>query len=557
MRTSSPDPLTHYCTLLIVSVTLLAGVLAPEGRAQDADMSRQEEKVDYYKKWLEEDVVYIISDDEKSVFQQLRTEEEREQFIEQFWFRRDPDPRSANNEFKEEHYRRIAYANERFASGVPGWVTDRGRIYIIHGPPHEIDSRPTGGTYSRPNHEGGGDTTTYPFEIWRYRHIEGVGEDVILEFVDRTLSNEYRLALNPEDKDALLHIPNAGLTRAEQLGLASKADRPYFSPGNRGRYPLMDLRARDNPFERYQRLVQVMSPQEIRYKDLKELVEVNVSYDNLPYLFGAFYYRLNEDQVLVPVTLQVEHRKLTFKPQDNGVHAARVAVYGIVTSITNRVVAEFEDDLRVTFADDQLQAGLLKSSVYQKTLALDRRMRYKLDLIVKDVQSGQIGVKKTALVPPRFSDEELSASSMIVSGSIRVLDEIPTGNPMFVLGDVKIHPDLSGTFRAGGRLGVYLQVYNAGIDQTTLAPSVGVSYRIVSGERKVAETIDESGESVQLASGQRLVLIKELPVTELPPGRYKVQVELRDRIRDEHLTLEEGFHLRQLQDVVGDSADQK
>src|SRR5271168_1283259 len=117
-----------------------------------------------YKKWLNEDVVYIISPEERSAFLHLQTNEEREQFIEQFWQRRNPDPDSAENTFKEEHYRRIAYTNEHYASGIPGWKTDRGRIYITWGAPDDIDSHPSGGTYDRPSTEGGGTTSPYPFE---------------------------------------------------------------------------------------------------------------------------------------------------------------------------------------------------------------------------------------------------------------------------------------------------------------------------------------------------------------------------------------------------------
>ena len=115
-----------------------------------------------YKKWMDEDVVYIISDEERKAFKQLNTDEEREQFVEQFWLRRDPTPDTEENEFKEEHYRRIAYANEHFASGIPGWRTDRGRIYIQYGPPDEIEAHSSGGSYERPMSEGGGETETFP-----------------------------------------------------------------------------------------------------------------------------------------------------------------------------------------------------------------------------------------------------------------------------------------------------------------------------------------------------------------------------------------------------------
>ena len=137
-----------------------------------------------YRKWLNEDVAYIITDEERKAFKRLSTDDEREKFIEQFWLRRDPTPDTEENEYKEEHYRRIAYANERFASGIPGWKTDRGRIYIVYGPPDEIDDHSSGGTYDRPIEEGGGTTSTFPFVDWTYRYIEGVGSNIKIEFVD-------------------------------------------------------------------------------------------------------------------------------------------------------------------------------------------------------------------------------------------------------------------------------------------------------------------------------------------------------------------------------------
>jgi GWxTD domain-containing protein len=157
-----------------------------------------------YKKWSENDVVYIITDAEKKAFHELATDEERDYFMKQFWERRDPTPGTAENEMQEEHYRRIDYANAHYSSTVPGWKTDRGRIYIQYGPPDEIESHPSGGQYARPASEGGGETETYPFEQWRYRFIDGVGRDVIIEFVDKNGTGDYRMTMDPNEKDALL-----------------------------------------------------------------------------------------------------------------------------------------------------------------------------------------------------------------------------------------------------------------------------------------------------------------------------------------------------------------
>ncbi len=525
---------------ILTAAALCWGLLAePLAFSQE---QRQEESEDYFKKWLREDVVYIISDEERKVFQQLSTEEEKEQFVEQFWFRRDPNPRTAENEFKQEHYRRIAYANERFASGLPGWMTDRGRIYIIHGEPAEIESRPTGGTYERPFHEGGGSTTTYPFEVWRYRYIEGVGDDIILEFVDPTSSGEYRLALNPEEKDALLHVPGAGLTAAEQLGLASKADRPYFSPGNRDAYPLQTLRARDNPFDRYRTFAMVQAAPEIKYKDLQELVKINVTYENLPFRAEDHYYRLNEAQVLVPITLQVENKNLAYR-LENGRQVARVAVYGLITSITNRIAGEFEDDLQLAYPAQDFDVGIQNSAIYQKVVALEGRTRYKVDLVVKDLHSGNVGVVRRALVPPKFPDEKLMLSTLVLSDAIQVLDQIPDGEAMFVLGDVKIRPNLNRTFRPGRPLGLYLQIYNAGYDQSTFEPSLRITYQLMKDGKKLVETVDEEGASIQLASMRRVVLIQSIPSQQLKPGKYSIRLQVEDLIGQQSASAQQDFEI--------------
>src|ERR1700758_416392 len=224
--------ITLTSLLLVTTSSLSIAQKKKESKREDtkkeeaAKRSREQENASrVFRKWLDEDVAYIITNEERAAYKALKTDEEREQFIEQFWLRRDPTPDTVENEFKEEHYRRIAYTNERFASGIPGWKTDRGRIYITYGPPDEIESHPSGGSYERPMEEGGGETSTYPFEQWRYRYIEGIGQEVIIEFVDPCMCGEYHMTMDRSEKDALLHVPGAGLTMWEQMGMANKSQR--------------------------------------------------------------------------------------------------------------------------------------------------------------------------------------------------------------------------------------------------------------------------------------------------------------------------------------------
>jgi GWxTD domain-containing protein len=517
---------------------LLAAGLNGPGLAQDV---RQEESEDYFRKWLEEDVRYIITDEEREIFRKLTTPEERENFIEQFWYRRDPDPRTAQNEFKEEHYRRIAYANERFGSGVAGWRTDRGRIYIIHGPPTEIIAYPSGGQYQRKPHEGGGSTAVYPFEIWRYRYLEGIGSDVELEFVDPTWAGQYRLTMDPDEKDALMRVPGAGLTLAEQLGRADKSQRPFFQPGMRERYPQMYLRSIDSPFARYERLAQVQSAQPLKYADLKQVVEVDISFNQLAFQVREDYFSLSSTQVLVPVTLEIENRQLSFEDKD-GLKRARLAVYGVVTSITNRIVNEFDEDLVLTYRPEEMGPVLTSRSAYQRVLLLERGPRYRLDLVVKDLVSGSVGVVRRGIAPPADQPDQLQASSVILSDLIVPLDSAPI-DQMFVLGDVKVRPRVGNAFSSADAIGVYLQLYGLELDQATQSPSLETQYRIRRGDRAVLEVTGGSLEGVRLYNDRRAALVKILPIRDLEPGNYQLDLTVKDLVGKKSVSRTERFEI--------------
>lgn len=532
----------RICLLLLLRLSLPLLELSSEsfgqerGKGRDEQMLR-EELEDYFEKWLNEDVGYIISEDERSVFKKLSTQEEKEQFIEQFWFRRDPDPRTAFNDFKEEHYRRIAYANDMFQSGQMGWRTDRGRIYIIHGPPAQIESYPSGGMYQRQIREGGGTTTVYPFERWRYRNIEGLGSDIELEFVDDSFTDDYRLALNPEEKDALLHVTGAGLNMYEELGLAKKEERPYFSPGMRSSYPHIGW-AKDQPFWRWQTFSKVQVSPEIKYQDLKQMVKVDISYSSLPFEVRNDYLRLNGERVLVPVTIEVQNKDVTFKKKGKIQHA-HVAVYGIITSIKNRIVSEFEHDLLVSLREDQFGQALGGRSLFQKMVALDGKLRYKLDLIVKDLHSLNVGAVTKAIIPPSYGQNKLAASSLILSDHVRHLAQWEKDNEMFVLGDMWIRPSVDRRFAGNTPLGVYLQLYDVALDQMSNAPSLRVSYQLLRGNEVIREAVDDFGRSIQSSSDRRVILLIQFDLSGVEPGDYRVRVDAWDRIKDERVQVED------------------
>src|ERR1700745_504723 len=453
-------------------------------KEQKKKMGRALKELDaQYKQWLSEDVVYIISPEERTAFLQLSTSEEREQFIEQFWLRRSSNPDLPENDFKEEHYRRIAYANEHYASGIPGWKTDRGRTYIIWGPADEIDSHPTGGTYDRPMDEGGGSTTTYPWETWRYRYLEGIGENVIIEFVDPTGSGEYHMTMDPSEKDALTHVPGAGLSLMESMGLASKADRFTRSDGTNLPTTMGGQPASMNEFNRLEQFAKVQQAPAVKFKDLEALVTSRIVRDQLHFAWRTDFLKVTSDTVLVPVTIQVPNSQLSFQSKE-GVHSSTMNVFGRVSTLTGRVVQTFEEPVSRDFPDSLFQQSVKLQSIYQKAIPL-RPGLYRLDLVIKDVNSGNVGVVNSGLAVPRYEDDKLAASSLILADQIEHVPAKEIGTGQFVLGSSKVRPRLEGDFTTDQRLGIYMQVYNLKPDDSTHKSNASFAFTVKRGNEPV------------------------------------------------------------------------
>src|SRR6266852_6349274 len=468
-----------------------------------------------FKTWLNEDVVYIISPEERTLFLQLSTNEEREQFIEQFWLRRSSNPDLPDNDFKEEHYRRIAYANEHFASGIPGWKTDRGRMYIMWGPADEVESHPTGGTYDRPMEEGGGSTSTYPWETWRYRYMEGIGENVIWEFVDPSGSGEYRLTMDPSEKDALLHVPGAGLSLLESMGMASKTDRFSRSDGTNLPRSLGGEPASMNEFTRLEQYSKAFRPPQVKYKDLEALVTARIVRDQVHFAYRTDFLKVTNDTVLVPVTIQIPNSQLSYQAKD-GIHSAVLNIFGRVSTLTGRVVQTFEDSVTRDFPDSLYQQSLKLQSIYQKAVPL-RPGLYRLDLVIKDVHSGNIGVVNSRLQVPRYEDDKLEASSLILADQIEHVPAKQIGSGQFVLGSSKVRPRLEADFTTADKLGIYLQVYNLKPDDKSHKSSATFQYTVKKGKDQVMQFKETSEEMKQ--TGNQVTIERLLPLATLVPGR--------------------------------------
>ncbi|MGA3069363.1 MAG: GWxTD domain-containing protein [Terracidiphilus sp.] len=495
-----------------------------------------------YKSWLEQDVPYIITDEETRAFKTLSNDEERDAFIEQFWLRRNPNPDSPDNEFREEHYRRITYANEHFAAGKPGWKTDRGHVYIAFGKPDSIEAHPTGGQYERPMDEGGGQTSTFPFETWHYRYLEGIGDNIDLEFVDTCQCGDYHFTIDRGEKDALLMVPNAGLTQAEELGTAKKADR--FTGGGVERLGLgnMGTQQQSKEFDRIELAAKIFAPPPIKFADLDIFISEHKLLNGpvFPFDVRTDFIRVTESTVLMPITLQLRNRDITFVTKD-GVAKGVVNILGKVTTLTHKTVQTFEDTVQVEQPAELLEKSLDRKSVYWKAIPLLPGL-YRLDIAIKDVNNpDHIGLYGRGIEVPTFHDEKLATSSLILADEMNTVSSREIGAGTCVIGNTHICPRVTSnpatpvSFKRNQQLNFWMQVYNLGIDDATKSNQATVTYQITD-TGSGAVVLEKQLESKDLgAHSDQLTVEKTLPMAGLSPGKYKVTIKVNDTISKQEI----------------------
>ena len=490
-----------------------------------------------YKTWVDQDVRWIITDEELSAFKHLSNDLERDQFIENFWLRRNPNPDSPENEYREEHYARIAYANEHFAAGRAGWRTDRGHMYIAYGKPDSIDSHPSGGNYERPIEEGGGSTSTYPFEIWHYRYLEGIGDNIDIEFVDTCGCGDYHMTIDRSEKDALKYVPGAGLTQSEQMGESTKADR--FKNGGLeqlGGGPGTEQNA-SKQFDRLNTYAKLQAAPVIKFKDLETYLATSKILSGPPFLFDVRtdYVKVTNDTVLVPLTLQIHNRDITFNTKD-GVSMGTVNVLGRVSSLTGRPLQTFEETVAVQTPSELLPQEQDKLSVYWKALPL-RPGLYKIDIVIKDVNNpDHIGTWRRSVNVPKYDDDQLAHSSLILADQMYRVPSKDVGAGNFVIGNTHVRPRVSNnpslpiTFTRDQNLNFWMQVYNLGIGENK-QNSATIEYQIMdlATNKSILDTSEQTNKLNPNAD--QVTLEKSLPLASLQPGKYQVSIKVNDGVK--------------------------
>jgi GWxTD domain-containing protein len=494
-----------------------------------------------YKKWVDEDVHWIITDEELKAFKSLSNDEERDSFIEAFWQRRNPNPDSPENEFREEHYRRIAYANEHFAAGKPGWKTDRGHIYIAFGKPDSIDSHPSGGMYERPIEEGGGETSTYPFEIWHYRYLEGIGDNIDVEFVDTCMCGDYHMTIDRSEKDALQHVPGAGATLYEQMGMAKQADRFRGGLENLGTGP-MSGQQQSKQFDRLELYAKLQAPPPVKFKDLESFITNHklLTGPIFPFDVRTDFVKVTDDTVIMPLTLQIKNRDITFHTKD-GVSKGVVDILGRVSTITDHIVYTFEDPVEVEQPSELLPKTLENSNLYWKAIPL-RPGRYRIDIAIKDVNNpDHVGIFAQGVTVPKYDDDRLSASSLILADKMERVPSKQIGTGSFIIGNTFIRPRVTinaatpANFHRDQKLNFWMQIYNLGIDEKSKQNAATITYQIIDVASNKALLDTEENSKTMSANSDQLTVEKSLPLASLQPGKYLVKVMVNDSVSKQQI----------------------
>ena len=495
-----------------------------------------------YKTWLEQDVPYIITDEERRAFKALGNDEEREAFIEQFWLRRNPNPDSPENEFREEHYRRIAYANEHFAAGKPGWKTDRGHIYINFGKPDSIDSHPSGGMYERPYGRGRRRNRNLPLRglalpvSGGHRRERRPGVCRYLPVRRLPLHHRPRREGRADARSQRRPDPVR-----KQMGQAKKADRFKGGLENLGTGPMRRTQ-QAKQFDRIELAAKIFAPPPVKFTDLDAFISEHklLSGPVFPFDVRTDFVKVTESTVLVPITLQIKNRDITFVTKD-GVSKGVVNILGKVTTLTHKTVQTFEDTVEVEQPAELLEKSLDRESVYWKALPLLPGL-YRLDIAIKDVNNpDHVGIYGRSLEVPTYHDEKLGTSSLILADQMNTVSSREIGSGNFVIGNTHICPRVSPnaatpvSFKRSQQLNFWMQVYNLGIDEATKSNQATVTYQITDTATDTV-VFEKQLESKDLgAHSDQLTVEKTLPMAGLQPGKYKVTIKVNDTISKQEI----------------------
>jgi GWxTD domain-containing protein len=488
-----------------------------------------------YKKWLTEDVVYIITQPEKELFLSLKTDEQRNSFIDDFWRRRDTVPETVKNEFKEEHYSRIKYANEKLADDTPreGWRTERGRIHILLGKPDDIYNKVSS-------------NILYPIQVWDYRNVKmpGFPSSLRLMFFKRFGVGEFRL-YNPIF-DGLQSI----LTPANQRFANNPNLLPHIDVEIR--QAAYSIAPGYSPQTSQDVISELMLPSRIitplAKRNLKEVVKAKVTYVTMPIDVLHSYWKNDDTTSYLDYVIEVPPKYLTFKEIEDK-FVARLDIYGSILS-KDQIVAEISKEVNIELT--KMELDNCKDYYFN---FLDRKLlipgEYQLKLFIRNYISNEIGRTEESFIIPPISRDKLNLSSVVWAYKLEEAagGKLSEGRP-FIFGKSVIYPKVDGTFTAGQSFFVYYEIYYPAHIESSINPSLDITYSLIK-EGVITKTDKDYLSSVSLKTGNSIPILKTFSTVGLEPGEYTLRVEAKDKNLAMYVSGEADFTLSNVAQNLG------
>jgi hypothetical protein len=287
-----------------------------------------------------------------------------------------------------------------------------------------------------------------------------------------------------------------------------------------------------NQFERLQLYAAIQRPPPVKFRDLEAIVDSTIEYNTLNFTSSVTYVKVTDSTSFASITVQVQNRDLLFE-EDKGLHRATLNVFGRITTMTRRIERHFEETVTLTTSPERLSAEAERASIYNTTVPLAPG-KYRLELVVKDVIGETIGTTRIALDVPKFDDETLSYSSLILADKIERVPSRSLGAGQFVMGASKVRPRMGEEFKPGERMGIYVEFYNLGEDDATRMPDGQITYQISKADDpdKLLLDFTEDVQDLRGASPGQVVIEKLLPLN-LDPGVYRLDLKMIDHVKEE------------------------
>ena len=505
-------------------VLLILATFAVATTAQDVNANADDEELEAaLKKWIRDYVRYIITDKEKGEWKNLADNKAKVAFIEMFWARRDPTPETPENEYRDDYLQRWGYVLENFSAGKPGWRTDRGRIYLMLGPPSSIQRNPMGR-----------DATERPSEVWTYNSINNskLPASVDVSFVDFMGYGDYEIVTDLDRTARFNSAFGISMNNLDAYGLRRIGDlRDYedvISPMWEESRIMQPATLSSQLFDLQQELALIAETPKLSVRSLQAEIRTEIATGDLSFNADAQAFKAEGGSAFLPVTLSIPLSNVSYQESETR-RDYQVELYARVHG--DNASDSLEDSLQISLPNETLAEQGDADYVYQFWFYVPPG-DYRLSVTLRDKLSGTVGNHQQELSVPEFAGESLSLSDVMIADSITRVpaNEITQRNAAaaFRFADLRVVPNVGKRIPIGRKsFFVYFHVYNFASDPESGDARLSVRYFVYRNGELMSKTPDFP---IRKRYADTTAVQSEFPLSNFQPGDYRLLAEVTDEV---------------------------